>query len=108
MCSWDFGHVDKDHAIRKSEDLGLEKAALETCKEARSFYDKLSHATILSMNDLLNIGGSREIYIGPSFDESKADFYRIEIVSRVGFAGVLPNAIEGVARHMKEWPQFRG
>ena len=91
--------------IKHQKELNLNKEALKTMKEARNFYDKLSHPTIFSMGDTINLDGTG-IYLGASIDEVKLPFYHKEINSRDGLAKILINIIAGVTRQMGEWPCF--
>jgi len=95
-----------DLIIKHQKKLNLNKEALNTMKEARNFYDKLSHPTIFSMGDTINLDGTG-MYLGASFDEDKLPFYQKEVNSRVGLANILINVMEGVTRQMREWPCFR-
>jgi hypothetical protein len=91
--------------IKHQKKLNLNKEALEIMKKARNFYDKLSHPTIFSMGDTINLDGTG-IYLGASFDEVKLPFYHKEINLRVGLANIIINVIEGVTIQMREWPCF--
>jgi hypothetical protein len=91
--------------IKHQRELNLNKEALKTMNEARNFYHKLSHPTIFSMGDTMNLDGTG-IYLGASFDKVKLPFYHKEMNSRVGLANILINVIEGVTRQMREWPCF--
>jgi hypothetical protein len=96
-----------DLIIKHQKKLNLNKEALKVMNEARNFYDKLSHPTIFSMGDTVNLDGTG-IYLGASFDKVKLPFYQKEVNSRVGLANILINVIEGVTRQMREWPCFAG
>ena len=96
-----------DAVFRRRKDLQLNRSALDTLKKARSFYHGLSHATMFSMNDIMSIGGSGEIFLGASFDEAKLPFYRQEVAARVSLARTLSNVIDGVGVNMIDWPIFR-
>lgn len=106
--AWD-GRFSVNKAIDKlykhRDKLNLEKEALEIMKKNRDHDHKLSHATILATNDIMNFGGAG-IYLGASFDEAKLPFYEKEVISNVGLADILINVIPGVTRQMREWPCF--
>ncbi|MEW5980810.1 MAG: hypothetical protein AB1806_00400 [Acidobacteriota bacterium] len=97
-------HRSIDLLVKRSEELGLNREALEVATQAKRFYNKMSHPTIIAMGDLIGRGTH---HLGPIFDPKKLPFYEKEIASRIGFAGILTNAIDGVASHMREWPDFR-
>lgn len=94
-------------AVKRSADLNLNQDALDALVEARDFYNKLSHATILAMGDVVDLDGTGS-HLGASFDEAKLPFYRDELTASLSLAKTLTNAIEGVARHMREWPEPSG
>jgi hypothetical protein len=92
--------------IKRSAELGLDASALETLRQAQSFYNQFSHPTVLAMADLINLNGGGH-HLGASFDRHKVEFYEKDLISRLGFAGILANAIDGVDQQMRRWPQFR-
>lgn len=95
-----------DKIIKHRKELNLNKEALEVMKASRNFYDKLSHPTIFSMGDTINLDIPGIYYLGASFDKSKLEFYQKEINSRVSLANIIINIIDGITRQMREWPCF--
>lgn len=93
-----------DIVVKRSAELNLNSEALDSLVKARNFYNKLSHATIVAMVDVIELDGS-DSHLGASFDEEKLPFYRDEVSARISFAKTLTNAIEGIAGHMREWSQ---
>jgi len=87
-------------------DRALNVKAVDVLFKSRSFYNKFSHPTALAMADTISLNGGGH-HLGASFDPKKRPFYEREIASRVGFATMLPNAIDGVANRMRTWPQFK-
>lgn len=94
-------------AVRRSADLHLNPEALDVLVQAQRFHNKLSHATMLAMGDVVDLDGAGS-HLGASFDAGKLFFYDGEVTARLSLAKILPNAIEGVTRHMREWPQLPG
>jgi len=95
-----------DVAVRRSGELKLNVDALGVLSQARDFYNKLSHATIFAIADVVDFERSGS-YLGAFFDEGKLPAYRDEVFARLSLAKVLPSAIDGVAGNMREWPQLR-
>jgi len=91
--------------LKKSAELGLDRDALQVLSHARDFYNKLTHATVLAMGDLIHLDDSGSP-LGASFDQAKLDFYRHEVVSRLSFASALVNAIDGIDRLLGQWPRL--
>lgn len=92
--------------IKRSTQLGLEAEALQTLLQAQAFYNKFSHPTALAMGDLINLRGGGH-HLGASFDPHKIQFYEKDLASRLGFAGILINAMDGVRQQLSRWPEFR-
>lgn len=92
--------------VKRSQELSLNQEALQAIAQAQIFYSRLSHPTILAMGDLIGLG-ARTHHLGACFDLAKLPFYDKEVASRVGFAGILTNAFDGVEIHMRDWPEFR-
>jgi len=90
-------------AVKRSAELSLNRDAVEVLAKARDFYSQFSHATVLAMTDVIGLDGNTS-HLGASFDEAKLPFYLHEVTARVNLAKSLVNAIEGIARHMREWP----
>ena len=86
--------------------LNLNEEALNVMEKSQNFYDELSHPTIFSMGDNIQLDGPGIYYLGASFDKSKLQFYQKEINSRVGLANILINIIDGVTRQMRDWPNL--
>jgi hypothetical protein len=81
--------------LRNSKKLNLARDALDILKEARDFYDKFSHPTLLTMTTFIALGGDNT-YLGASFDPGKQDAYQKEISTRVQVAGLLTNMIQRI------------
>ena len=94
-------------AVKRSAELNLNSDALGVLVKARDFYHQMSHATILATGDVVDLDGTGS-HLGASFDEAKLPFYLDEVTASLSLAKTLTNAIEGIARHMREWPQFSG
>ncbi len=89
-----------------SRDRTLNVQAIDVLSRSHSFYNNYSHPTVLAMSDTIGLGGAGH-HVGASFDPKKASFYDKELESRIGFAKLLPNAMNGVSSRMLIWPQFR-
>lgn len=95
-----------DKIIRYHKKLNLNREALKVMKMSHNFYDQLSHPTIFSMSDTIQLDSPGNYYLGSSFDKSKLQGYQFEIDSRVSLSNILISIIEGVTRQMREWPYF--
>jgi len=83
--------------VRNHENLKLNRESLKTLESSVKFYDKYSHPTRLSLSGVMNLGGNgSQIVFGGAYDNKKEFAYAIELKSKIGFAGILPNLIQGV------------
>jgi hypothetical protein len=98
-------HKAVDLLYNNRKKLKLHKNALKLFKEHRNFYHNFSHHTFLAMGEYVGFDGSA-CFLGSSFDETKLEFYKKEIASRIGLASILDNVFDGVTNHMREWPCF--
>lgn len=86
--------------VRHHKALGLTRDALRILEEKRSFYDKFSHPTFMTLGSVLGLSNPGPMYFGASFDEGKLPYYAKEIRSRVSFAGIINNIIDGVRHNL--------
>ena len=79
--------------------LSLDKEALNILARQYLFYHKFSHITYVTLASSISAPykGTSISYLGAAFDPGRLEIYRKEIESKVGFAIVLPNVIEGIA-----------
>jgi hypothetical protein len=77
-----------DLVLKRSAELDLDYEALRVVSQARDFYHKFSHSTVLAMSDVIDLDGSRN-RLGATFDEAKLEFYRREVTARVSLARTL-------------------
>jgi hypothetical protein len=88
-------HKSVDFVLRKKSDLNIERRGWDAFKKIDKFYDKYSHATLLSLADILNFN-SKMLSIGAQFDFDKIKIYAKEIKLRISAASFLRNVIEGI------------
>ena len=81
--------------IKNHKQLNLEMDALKILRDARDFYSKFSHPTLLTVATFIEFGGGNT-YFGASFDHGKQEAYDKEVSTRVQVAGLLENMIQGV------------
>jgi hypothetical protein len=81
--------------IKNHKRLNLQRNALEVLRDARDFYNKFSHPTLLTIATFIEFGGG-SVYFGASFDPSKQYAYNKEINTRVQVAGLLESMIQGI------------
>ena len=97
------GRYSTDLAVRDvlkiAEKLNLVREALVTLREARDFYHKFSHPTLITITTYIQFGGGNT-YFGASFDVSKQYAYEKEINTRVQVAGLLENMIRGIRHNL--------
>ena len=86
--------------VRHHKTIGLNREALKTLKEKRSFYDKFSHPTFMTLASALGLSHPGPLYFGASFDEGKLPCYAKEIQSRASFASIINNIIDGIRRNL--------
>jgi hypothetical protein len=83
--------------IRNHETLKLNREALKILESSVKFYDKFSHPTRLSLGGIINLSGNgSQIIFGGAYDKDKEFAYEKELKSKMGFAEILPNLIQGV------------
>ncbi len=87
--------VVKHHKI-----LRLNRDALTTLEKNRAFYDKFSHPTFMTLASSIGISAPGPLFFGASFDKGKILFYAKEIRSKVNFAGIINNIIDGVRQNL--------
>jgi hypothetical protein len=93
-------HAIRD-ALKNAEKLSLVPEALVTLQEARDFYNKFSHPTLLTIATYVEVGGNRT-YIGASFDEGKQYAYAKKMSTRAQVAGLLNNVIEAICHNLDD------
>jgi hypothetical protein len=83
--------------IRNHKALKLDREGLKVLESSLKFYDKFSHPTRLSLGGVIHLAANgSQIIFGGAYDEDKEFAYRKEIKSKLGFAEILPNLIQGV------------
>lgn len=83
--------------VRNHEILNLDREGLKVLESSLKFYDKFSHPTRLSLGGVIHLAGNgSQIIFGGAYDKDKEFAYRKEIKSKLGFAEILPNLIQGV------------
>ena len=83
--------------VRNHENLSLNRDALKLLETSIKFYDQFSHPTRLSLSGVMNLNENKsQIIFGGAYDKNKEFAYKKEINSKIGFAKILPNIIEGV------------
>lgn len=83
--------------VRNHEILKLNRDALKTLESSIKFYDKFSHPTRLSLSGVIHLSGNgNQVIFGGAYDKHKEFAYAKELKSKIGFAGILPNLIQGV------------
>ena len=86
--------------IRNHKTLKLHRNALATLESSVKFYDQFSHPTRLSLGGIIHLAGNGStIIFGGAYDEEKEFAYAKEMKSKIGFAEVLPNIIQGVEQN---------
>jgi hypothetical protein len=76
--------------------LCIKREALEILKKGRSFYDKFSHPTFMTLASVLDLSMLGPMFFGASFDEGKLQVYAKEIRSKINFSRIINNIIDGV------------
>ncbi len=83
--------------VRNHETLKLDREALKTLESSIKFYDKFSHPTRLSLGGAIYLSGNGgQIIFGGAYDKDKEFAYAKEFKSKIGFAEIFPNLIQGV------------
>jgi hypothetical protein len=86
--------------IKHHKILRLNQVALKTLKKSRSFYDNFSHPTFITLASSIGFSKPGPLFFGSSFDESKMNIYTKEMHSKVSFAGIINNIIDGVRMNL--------
>ena len=86
--------------VKHHEALHLNKSALKTLVKNRSFYDKFSHPTFMTLASVLGLSKPGPLFFGSSFDEGKLSGYAKEIRSKINFARIINNIIDGVWQNL--------
>lgn len=83
---------------RQYKKLSLNKDAIEILAEKYKFYHKFSHITYVTIASSISAPykGTSVSFLGAVFDPGRMEIYEKEIASKVGFASILPNIIEGI------------
>jgi len=89
--------------IKHHKKLNINKKALEKMEAIRDSYNKLSHATITSMIDIIDKDG---IYLGPQFNENNLSIFNNEISSCLSLSNFLTDIVSGITSNMREWPCY--
>lgn len=77
--------------------------ALETLVQQYKFYHKYAHLSRLTIAAGANFSMNGQPNVGAFFDPGKVREYGREVRSRVSFAKVLPNFMQGVIQNMAAW-----
>ena len=88
--------------VKHHEALHLNKSALKTLVKKRSFYDKFSHPTFMTLASVLGLSKPGPLFFGSSFDEGKLSAYAKEIRSKLSFARIINNIIDGAWQNLDE------
>jgi len=98
------GHYSSNKAVRDvvkhHKKLGLNREALKALERNRTFYDKFSHPTYMTIAASIGMAEPGRLDFGAAFDEAKLPFYAKEINSKVNFAKIISNIIEGVRNNL--------
>jgi len=86
--------------VKHHKKLGLNREALKTLENRRTFYDKFSHPTYMTLAASIGMARPGRIDFGAAFDEAKLPFYSNEINSKVNFAKIISNIIDGVRNNL--------
>ncbi len=86
--------------VKHHKTLCLKREALKTLEKNKAFYDKFSHPTFMTLGSSLGISKAGPLFFGASFDKGKIPFYAKEIRSKVSFAGIINNIIDGVRQNL--------
>lgn len=89
--------------LRNSKKLKLNEDALKVLDQSQDFYHNYSHPTQLTVASLVSFSGGGKLYLGASFDEGKIKTYTKEVESRVSFAKIFDNAIDGIKVNANNW-----
>jgi len=76
--------------------LHLNRDSLKTLEKSRSFYDKFSHPTFMTLAASIGFASPGSLFLGSSFDDGKVQFYEKEIRSKVSFSSIINNIIDSV------------
>jgi hypothetical protein len=96
------GKYSTNNAIRdvkkQYKKLSLDKNAVEILAEKYKFYHKFSHITFVTIASSISAPyeGKTVSFLGSVFDPRRMEIYKKEVNSKVGFANILPNIIEGI------------
>ena len=83
--------------VRNHEILKLNREALKMIESSIKFCDKFSHPTRLSLGGVISFSDNgRQIIFGGAYDKDKEFAYAKEFKSKIGFARILQNLIQGV------------
>jgi len=90
------------HLTKHWKRLHVHKEAIETAKEMKEFYDKLSHPTFTAVAFSISMACRGVSYLGASFDEGKISVYKQEFARRLSLARTLTNFISGVSQNWED------
>jgi len=82
--------------VKHHKALRLKREALKTLEKNRAFYDKFSHPTFMTLAASIGLSEPGPLFFGAVFDNGKMPFYEKEIRSKLSFAGIINNIIDGV------------
>jgi hypothetical protein len=91
-------------ALKSAKRLGFKEDGVKALENARVWYSKYSHPTMLTYAAQLPFDSAEEgLYVGASFDKGKRESYAKEIAGRVSLAKQLSNFIDGIRLNLSQW-----
>lgn len=87
--------------VKHHKKLGLNREALKSLEKNRTFYDKFSHPTHMTIAASIGMAKPGRLDFGTAFDEAKLPFYAKEINSKVNFAKIISNIVERVKNNLE-------
>ena len=90
------------NVLRNSEELNINKGAMETIQKSENFYHKFSHISLMTIALNESFTDPETKPLGGYFDEGKMEEYKKEIVGRINLANILPNLIQGSEDNLNE------
>lgn len=91
------------HLNKNAKAAGVNPESLKTLNLAYRFFHRFAHPTKLTIAASANFSMDAAPNLGAFFDPGKKAEYEKDINGRISFAGVLPNAVDGVANNLKAW-----
>lgn len=82
--------------------MGISHTGWEQFREIISFFDKYSHASVLSLANSNNFSEPGTLFVGSGFDAQKEVAYRKEINLLISACRTLLDTIEKAEEHLAE------